>query len=173
MPVSERRLIESARAGEEWARRELYVRHEEHVRAVVRSRLHGDGLAEDAAQETWLNVFRALPRFRGESALGTWIHRIALNTATSALRNQARWATTHLPMPDRITFSAPEPAPLLCETLRRALSALPADMRRVLVLYAEGYSHREIGRRLGISTGASKSRLSRARQRLGESASWA
>ncbi len=167
-PVSEGRLLASARAGEEWARSELYARHAAHVLAVARSSFRGDCLAEDAAQETWLHVFRALPRFRGESAVRTWIHRIALNTACSVRRSRSRWTAHHRPMPDRLQAPSGEPPILLHETLRQAVTALPPGMRRVLVLYAEGYTHREIGLRLGISTGTSKSRLSRARRRLRE-----
>ncbi len=163
--VAEAGLVASARAGEEWALRELYRRHAGRVLAVARSRLGADELAEDAAQDTWLCAFRALPRFRGEAAFGTWIHRIALNVATATWRRRARWRAAHPRLTDQVNVAAPSRTPLPDE-LRHAVRALPAGMRQVLLLHAEGYTHREIGDQLGISEGTSKSQLSRARRQL-------
>jgi RNA polymerase sigma-70 factor (ECF subfamily) len=164
--VAEAALLAGARAGEDWATRELYARHAGRVLAVVRSRLGGDALAEDAAQDAWAHAFRALPRFRGEAAFSTWLHRIAVNAAVTARRGRARWARRHEPLREWDGTPAPSVHPLLRLQLQHALRELPDGMRGVLLLYLEGYTHREIAGLLGISEGTSKSQLSRARRHL-------
>jgi RNA polymerase sigma-70 factor (ECF subfamily) len=72
--------------GDERAMRQLWLRHSPHIDAVVR-RLCGDhDIAADIAQEVWIQIFRALPGYRGESQFGTWAHRIAVNRTLNALR---------------------------------------------------------------------------------------
>jgi RNA polymerase sigma-70 factor (ECF subfamily) len=78
--------IQRAIEGDERALRALWSQHAPHIDAVVR-RLAGDpDLAEDIAQEVWIQIFRALPSYRGESQFGTWAHRIAVNRTLNALR---------------------------------------------------------------------------------------
>jgi RNA polymerase sigma-70 factor (ECF subfamily) len=161
-------LVEAALAGQEWARRELYARHAEDVLAVARSRLGCDALAEDAAQEAWLRAFAALPKFRGEAAFATWIHRIAVNAAHRMRDRRQHWDDVHRALPERFPAAAPPRRPLLRSRLAHAVQELPPGMRRVLVLRASGYTHAEIARRLGTSEGTSKSQLSCARQRLSD-----
>ncbi len=166
-PGAEAEVVRLARTGDERALRELYDRHAGAVRAVCRRLLSSDEAADDAAQEAWLRAFASLAAFRGESGFGTWIYRIAINSALAARRCRARWRRVHRPWPacaELPTVSAP---PLLRLRLSRAVRSLPTGMRAVLEMHdIEGYTHREIGARLGISEGTSKSQLSRARQRL-------
>ena len=164
--VAEAGLLDSARAGDERALGELYRRHAGRVLAVARTRLGADALAEDAAQDAWICAFKALPRFRGEAAFGTWIYRIAVNTAELARRRRARWQAVHSPLPERVTAPAPSSGTVVPADLRQAIHALPHGMRQVLALHVEGYTHREIGARLGMSESTSKSQLSRARRKL-------
>jgi RNA polymerase sigma-70 factor (ECF subfamily) len=82
--------IQRAIEGDERALRALWSQHAPHIDAVVR-RLAGDpDLAEDIAQEVWIQIFRALPSYRGESQFGTWAHRIAVNRTLNALRRTRR-----------------------------------------------------------------------------------
>lgn len=169
--MNENGLVGRARAGELAAMRELYERHASRVYTVVRRLAGDDDLAADLAQDAWTNAFRKIRGFRGEAAFGTWVHRIAVNTALTRLRQQARrrdleesfdGSTTlgnadHTP-PDRAAERV---------TVQRALDVLPAGYRSVLWLHdVEGYTHEEIGARLGIAVGTSKSQLSKARAKL-------
>src|SRR5262245_21144985 len=83
-------LIRRAIGGDERAMRTLWVQHAPHIDAVVR-RLVGDAdQAADIAQEVWIQIFRALPTYRGESQFSTWAHRIAVNRTLNALRKIRR-----------------------------------------------------------------------------------
>src|SRR4029079_27695 len=83
-------IIQRAIEGDERALHDLWSQHAPHIDAVVR-RLAGDpDLAEDIAQEVWIQIFRALPTYRGESQFGTWAHRIAVNRTLNALRRTRR-----------------------------------------------------------------------------------
>src|SRR5688572_8479552 len=83
-------LIAAAKLGDSTALRALYDRHAGRVYAVVRRVAPEESLADDWAQETWVRAFRALPSFRGESSFGTWILRIAMNSAAYEARRLAR-----------------------------------------------------------------------------------
>src|SRR5689334_24963183 len=83
-------LIQRAIEGDERALHDLWSQHSPHIDAVIR-RLVGDpDLAADVAQEVWIQIFRALPTYRGESQFGTWAHRIAVNRTLNALRRTRR-----------------------------------------------------------------------------------
>src|SRR5512146_3085926 len=86
-------IIRRAVDGDEGAIRALWTRHAPHIDMVVR-RLVGDDLdlAADVAQEVWIQIFRALPGYRGESQFATWAHRIAVNRTLNALRRTRRLA---------------------------------------------------------------------------------
>src|SRR5215213_11744393 len=86
-------IIRRATAGDETALRLLWSRHAPHVDAVVRRLVGFDqDLAADIAQEVWIQIFRALPAYRGESQFSTWAHRIAVNRTLNALRRTRRLA---------------------------------------------------------------------------------
>src|SRR6185437_659016 len=85
--------IRRAIQGDEAAMRALWSRHAPHIDVVVRRLVGGDAdLAEDIAQEVWIQIFRALPSYRGESQFSTWAHRIAVNRTLNALRKSRRLA---------------------------------------------------------------------------------
>src|ERR1043165_2837232 len=91
---SEQLTIRRAIEGDETALRSLWTRHAPHIDMVVRRLVGFDpDLAEDIAQEVWIQIFRALPRFRGDSQFSTWAHRIAVNRTLNALRRTKRLAT--------------------------------------------------------------------------------
>src|SRR5690348_15347828 len=80
-------------SGDEAARRALWTRHAPHLDVVVRRLVGRDpDLAADIAQEVWIQIFRALPSFRGDAQFGTWAHRIAVNRTLNALRRTRRLA---------------------------------------------------------------------------------
>jgi RNA polymerase sigma-70 factor, ECF subfamily len=121
--------------------------------------------AEDAAQDTYLSVTKALKRFRGDSRVSTWVYRIAIR---AALRVKARRPRTELLEWDPAT--EPRDPALDRERsgqIRRALSRLSFEHRTVLALFSlDGLSHREIAETLGIPEGTVWSRLHLARKKL-------
>ena len=165
--MDENELIRAAREGDAGAMRELYRRHAPRVYAVIRRLAADDSLAEDWAQEAWVRVFRALPTFRGDSQFSTWLHRIAVNSALHGRRTRERRAGREEPLPALVADGAPVQNTLLRIRLEKALERLPERMRQVLVLHdVEGYTHEDIGERLGITAGTSKSQLFKARAHM-------
>src|SRR3954467_6703894 len=106
---NENLLIQRALQGDEAAMRALWARHAPHIDAVVR-RLVGNDLdiAADVAQEVWIQIFRALPQYRGDSQFSTWAHRIAVNRTLNALRSSRRLAKFEVDMEDDIASTEPE-----------------------------------------------------------------
>lgn len=155
--------------GDERAMRALWERHAPAVDIVVRRLAGDDDLAADIAQEVWIQIFRALPSFRGESQFGTWAHRIAVNRTLNALRRVRREERLETPIEETTVAVEPDDPDraLLASSIREALTHLAPGARRVFVLHdVEGYTHEQIAGELGISTGGSKSQLFKARAKL-------
>ena len=146
---------------------QLYRRHHRRVHGVI-VRLVGQASAraEDLTQETFVRAWQALPGFRHESAVSTWLHRLAVNTALMELRSRR---SRPLQDEDEETFdqlSTPDTAgnAVLGRDLERAVATLPPRARAVLVLHdVEGWKHAEIATELGMAVGSSKAQLHRAR----------
>jgi RNA polymerase sigma-70 factor (ECF subfamily) len=169
--LTEAILVRRARSGELEAMRQLYERHASRVYTVVRRLAGDDDLAADLAQDAWTNAFQKIGEFRGDAAFGTWVHRIAVNTALTWLRQAARRRDLEQGFDGRSTLGNadrwPPTGAVDRVTVQRALDMLPEGYRSVLWLHdVEGYTHEEIGARLGIAVGTSKSQLSKARARL-------
>lgn len=151
--------------GDEAAFRALYRRHNPRVHRFV-LRLVGNDVqeADDILQETWLRAVRSLERFRWESAFSSWVSGIALNRVRELARKKKRSLVEvdgdwELPV-------APRDAGARID-LERALELLPPGFRTVLILHdVEGFTHQEIGDRLGITDGTSKSQLHGARKAM-------
>jgi RNA polymerase sigma-70 factor, ECF subfamily len=164
-------VIRRAIAGDERALRALWTQHAPHIDAVVR-RLVGDAdLAADIAQEVWIQIFRALPTYRGESQFGTWAHRIAVNRTLNALRSARRLAQLERPEVEadegKLCVDGDGERALVLASIEEAAAQLAPGARAVFVLHdVEGYTHEEIARELGITTGGSKSQLFKARAKL-------
>lgn len=174
-------LIQRCVAGEEEACAELVT---EHQRMVFNLAVHLLGDREEAldlSQDVFLNVFRQLGRFRGHSALRTWIYRIVINQA----RNRQRWwkrrhrseqvsLDEHLEHHGELPSTSHESAPdqvlgqkQLARRLGTALNRLPFEQRTAIVLReVDGMSYEEIAFSLGVAVGTVKSRLTRARESL-------
>jgi RNA polymerase sigma-70 factor, ECF subfamily len=164
-PLTIRRAIN----GDESALRALWVAHAPRIDAVVR-RLVGDpDQAADIAQEVWIQIFRALPTWRGDSQFSTWAHRIAVNRTLNALRSVRRLAKLETVM-EEDTVSVDEDVvdrSFLAQSIDEAVQKLSPGARAVFVLHdVEGYTHEEIAKELGITSGGSKSQLFKARGKL-------
>lgn len=160
----------AAAAGDTRAFEQLYRRHVGKVHGVIVRLVGGHGArAEDLTQETFVRVWRALPEFRFESALSTWLHRMAVNTALMELRSRRagpRWEE-EVDGDDVAMLDPREQGPALRMDLERAIGTLPPRARAVLVLHdVEGWKHEEISASLGMAIGSSKAQLHRARQLL-------
>ncbi len=169
--VTEAILVRRACEGELEAMQQLYERHSSRVYTVVRRLAGDDDLAQDLAQDAWANAFQKIGAFRGDAAFGTWVHRIAVNTALTSLRQVARRRDLEQSFDGSSTLGNPDryPASGAADRLmvQRALDKLPDGYRAVLWLHdVEGFTHEEIGEQLGIAVGTSKSQLSKARARL-------
>jgi RNA polymerase sigma-70 factor, ECF subfamily len=162
-------IIRRAVDGDEGAIRALWTRHAPHVDMVVRRLVGSDpDLAADIAQEVWIQIFRALPSYRGESQFSTWAHRIAVNRTLNALRKTRRLATIETDVQeDTASFEPDTDRSFLAESIEEAAAKLSPGARTVFVLHdVEGYTHEEIAAELGITTGGSKSQLFKARAKL-------
>ena len=164
-------LVDAVRRGAPGSREAVYHRYKRRVFALA-MRIVGAIDAEEVAQEAFIRVFRGLPKFRGDAALGTWIYRLAVNAALShrSRRATAPVAPSEERGPERIAAVTPEAGDLaLRKQLERALAALPVGYRTVIVLHdVEGLEHEEVAAILGCHVGTSKSQLHKARAKLRE-----
>lgn len=166
---NEQLTIHRAIQGDEAAMRSLWSRHAPHVDAVVRRLVGNDlDLAADIAQEVWIQIFKALPQYRGDSQFGTWAHRIAVNRTLNALRKTRRLAKIETDVEEDTAMVESDPdRSLTMATIENAAAKLSPGARAVFMLHdVEGYTHEEIAERLGITSGGSKSQLFKARARL-------
>jgi RNA polymerase sigma-70 factor (ECF subfamily) len=125
--------------------------------------------AEDCTQETFIQAWSKLDRFRGDSSFGTWLHRVAVNTVLGRMRksnrerDRIRAVSEVAPMHESIGDSGG------LRDLEKAMDVLPSGARHVFVLHAVyGYSHEETSDMLGIASGTSKAQLHRARRLLAQ-----
>jgi RNA polymerase sigma-70 factor (ECF subfamily) len=161
-------LIQRAVDGDEQAMRQLWSLHAPRIDAVVR-RLVGDpDTADDIAQEVWIQIFRALPTYRGDSRFTTWAHRIAVNRTLNALRSTRRIQNMETGIEeDTASVEHDGERAMLAATIDAAVQQLSPGARAVFVLHdVEGYTHEEIAAEFGITSGGSKSQLFKARAKL-------
>lgn len=170
----EKELIKRAQKGDRAAFAVLVRAHQDEVYTLAR-RLVGDPhLASDVAQEALIRAWRALPKFRGDARLSTWLYRITVNTSWTQKKRARRHTGSSID--DHYDLAAPEDGdhPVVAGEmlelrgrLRDALDRLPEGQRHVVVLKdIHGWSHAEIAEAVGISVTAAKVRLHRARARL-------
>jgi RNA polymerase sigma-70 factor (ECF subfamily) len=168
MAMADQLTIRRAIHGDEAALRTLWVQYAPRIDAVVQ-RLVGDpDQAADIAQEVWIQIFRALPTYRGDSQFATWAHRIAVNRTLNALRSLRRIGRVETEIEeDTASVEHEGDRLLLAQTIDEAVQKLSPGARTVFVLHdVEGYTHEEIAAELGITAGGSKSQLFKARAKL-------
>ncbi len=160
-------LIRYAQRGSRRAFEDLYRQHVGRIYALC-LRLTGNSAdAEESTQDTFVRAWQKLSGFRGSSAFGTWLYRIATNEALGSQRRAAR-SQPYLYLVETIN-SAGAAKDVVLDELEKAIARLPDRARHVFVLVAVyGFSHREVGRMLGIASGTSKAQLHRARKILTE-----
>jgi RNA polymerase sigma-70 factor (ECF subfamily) len=161
-------IVRRAIEGDERALRSLWSQHAPHIDAVVRRLVGDDDVAADIAQEVWIQIFRALPSYRGDAQFGTWAHRIAVNRTLNALRRTRRLAKLETEIEEDSASVEPDgDRTLLMQTIEEAAQRLAPGARTVFILHdVEGYTHEEIAESLGITAGGSKSQLFKARAKL-------
>ena len=168
-------LVRAAAAGDAAAFEQLYQQHHRRVYSLCLRMLGSTTQAEDLTQEVFLQVFRKLGSFRGDSQFTTWLHRLTVNQVLMHFRKRGvklehtseegdftnvvdtpLQSTRRISMVDRLA-------------LEKAIAELPPGYRTVFALHdIEGYEHEEIADMLGVSVGTSKSQLHKARMRLRE-----
>ncbi len=174
---SDASLIARAKLGHEDAFAALYHAHKKRVYSVCLQMTRNVADAEDLTQEAFLQVFRSVKSFRGDSAFSTWLHRIAVNTVLMKLRRRRSPPLVSLDEP--VSAETPnckrdvgKADPSLSGAvdriaLRRAAEDLPAGCRRIFDLHErEGYQHHEIASLLQCSVGNSKSQLHKAKLKM-------
>lgn len=168
--------VRRLRRGDGRAFEELVVAHQDRVFRLVLRMLGDAAEAEDVSQEVFVAVHQALPRFRGDSRLSTWIWRIAKNQAINRLKSRERHETEDLATTpeDQLGEHKPLPDAIVDEherriAVQRAVARLEPHARLVVALRdLEGLSYEEIAEILEEPLGTVKSRLHRARLRLAE-----
>src|ERR1700686_5474947 len=175
---SDAELVERGQRGESEAFADLFHAHKARIYSICLRMTNNTAEAEDLTQDAFLQVFRKLGSFRGDSALSTWLYRIAVNTVLMHFRKKALKQVS-LDQPSnhdakqvrreygsrdgRLTGSVDRIA------LTRAIKDLPAGYRKIFLLHeVEGYEHQEIAKLLDCSVGNSKSQLHKAKLRIRE-----
>ena len=175
--LSEAEAIERSKQGDAEAFQALYDRHKRRVYSLCLRMTANTAEAEDLAQEAFLQLFRKIGTFRGESAFSTWLHRLSVNVVLMHLRKKS------LPVVslEETTQNTEEDSPkrdfgaedlslagsIDRLQLQKAVESLPPGYRTIFVLHdVEGYEHNEIAGIVGCSIGNSKSQLHKARMKL-------
>ncbi len=166
-------LVERCRQGDLGAFEEVYRTHSGRLYSVAFRMVGNAADAEDLLQEIFLSAHRKLESFRGDSALGTWLYRLAVNLCLDYLRSRSGRAiqiTDALdddhPLPDTGSRGLADRTVMKMD-LERALAQLPEGCRMAFVLHdVEGLEHREVGAAMGIAEGTSKSQVHKARLKL-------
>jgi RNA polymerase sigma-70 factor (ECF subfamily) len=175
--LTETEAIEQAKAGVATAFEYLYKAHCKNVYGICLRMVKNPAEAEDLTQQAFLQLFRKIGTFRGESGFGTWLHRVTVNQVlmylrrrkpTESLVEELESSSAEGESPREFGRQDPSVVGTIDRMiLARAISELPAGYKKFFLLHdVFGYEHQEIAERLGCSLGCSKSQLHRARKRL-------
>jgi RNA polymerase sigma-70 factor, ECF subfamily len=178
LPESDMQLVQRAQQGDSDAFAAIFQRHKARIYSVCLRMTNNTAEAEDLTQDAFLQVFRKLSTFHGDSALSTWLYRIAVNTVLMHFRKKTlRQISLDEPMSqdaktvrreygsrdDRLAGSVDR------ISLARAIAELPIGYRTIFLLHeVQGYEHQEIAELLKCSVGNSKSQLHKAKLRIRE-----
>ena len=166
-------VLERARRGDVDAFESLYRQHAGRVYALC-LRLAADPVAaRELTQDTFVRAWQALPRFRADASITTWLHRIAVNALLERRRGDRRRSARVSLVEDeddgdgQTSGVVPAPDVATAIDLERAIGTLPPGVRRAFVLHdVEGYTHEEIATMTGLAAGTLRAQLHRARQLL-------
>jgi RNA polymerase sigma-70 factor (ECF subfamily) len=171
--ASDYELAQKAAEGDMFAFEDLYQRHNRRVFSLCLRMTQNVSEAEDLAQEVFIQLFRKIGSFRGESAFTTWLHRMTVNQVLMHFRKRGvklEQTTEDGETPVQIVIGTANPnaMPVVDRiALDRAIEQLPPGYRAVFTLHdIEGHEHEEVARMLGCSVGTSKSQLHKARMKL-------
>src|SRR5262247_1366502 len=171
--LSDHALAIAAGRGDMTAFEQLYERHNRRVYSLCLRMTQNEAEAEDLAQEAFIQLFRKIGSFRGDSAFTTWLHRLTVNQVLMHFRKRSvklERTTEEGETPVQVVRGTENPnsMPILDRiALDNALTQLPPGYRTVFVLHdVEGHEHEEIAKMLGVAVGTSKSQLHKARMKL-------
>lgn len=172
--ASDFELTQAAARGQMDAFETLYERHHRRVYSLCLRMLANPTEAEDLSQEVFVQLFRKVGSFRGESAFTTWLHRMTVNQVLMHFRKRGVRLEQTTEEGDELNSvvqagtERPQSMPVVDRiALDRAIAQLSPGYRTVFVLHdVEGFEHEEVARSLGISVGTSKSQLHKARMKL-------
>lgn len=170
-PDAESDLVRRAQQRDSHAFASLYRAHVGRVYALCLRMTADAALAEELTQQAFVGAWQKLPHFRGDSAFGSWLHRLAVNTVLMAFRARSRLSARVVFTDDPAALETPPPAQPAGARLdlEQAIAALPPQARTIFVLHdVEGWQHHEIAGQLGLATGTTKAQLHRARNLLKE-----
>jgi RNA polymerase sigma factor (sigma-70 family) len=164
-------IVEACKRGDRKAQFELYKLYSKAMYNICLRMLNSAENAEDALQNSFVDVFTKMDSFRNESTIGAWIKRIVVNNCINHIKKRRM---EFAEMNENLHYIADDTSPVSEEVLhidiiQKAIQQLPDGYRVVFSLYAmEGYDHEEIGEILGVTEATSKSQYSRAKARLRE-----
>ena len=164
-------VVDAARRRDHQAFALIVGAYQERLNALVYHIVQDRGATQDVVQDALLRAYRALPQFRGEATLGTWLHRIAYTAAMDHLRKQGRRpeVVCEDPLPRGAAAICDDSAENsgLRDAIAQGLTALPVDQRLTLLLVdREDLTYREVAAIMDVSPGTVCSRLQRAREKL-------
>lgn len=166
-------LVQAASQGNIAAFEETYNRHHRRVYSLCLRMLQNPAEAEDLTQDVFIQVYRKIGTFRGDSAFTTWLHRLTVNQVLMHFRKRSlkfEKTTDEGETPVQVTLGTENPKKMSIIdkiALENAIAQLPPGYKNVFVLHdIEGYEHEEVAKILGCAVGTSKSQLSKARLKL-------
>jgi RNA polymerase sigma-70 factor (ECF subfamily) len=159
-------VVRRAQNGDVQAFESLYREHSSAVYALCRRMVGDEQQARELVQDVFVRAWQRLPSFQGHSALGTWLHRLAVNVVLEHLRSIKRDTARFVDDADEVPLMGGS-RPDIQIDIDRAVAQLPTGARTVFVLHdVEGYSHDEIAQMTGIAAGTARAQLWRARRAL-------
>jgi RNA polymerase sigma-70 factor (ECF subfamily) len=172
--TAESALVARCVAGETEAFKEIYDRHATRLYNLAYRMMGSAAGAEDLLQEIFLQAFRKLSSYKGDSALGTWLYRLAMNLCLDRVRSkQGKMDRVTVTLDDErgeaVRLAAGHRLDSVVQRLdlERAIAQLPASYKAAFLLHdVEGFEHHEVGDMLGIAEGTSKSLVHKARLRI-------
>lgn len=183
--IHDAELVQRFNAGEEKAFNEIVSRYRDKIFQITQNMLHNAADAEEVTQDTFIRAYRGLNRFRGDSSLATWLHRIALNLARNRywyFYRRCRHTTLALDCPlgedsdatftDLVADQEADPSRVAAidefsSLIDACMEKLPASHREILTQRnIQHHSYEEIAQSIGITEGTVKSRIARAREKM-------